>query len=76
MQDHPLKTFRTREGLTQGQLADMVGVTRETVTRWENGTRNPDEEKLAVIAEKTGIQPSVLRPDLAARAALFTEAAQ
>jgi transcriptional regulator with XRE-family HTH domain len=76
MQDHPLKTFREREGLTQDQLAKLVGVTRETVTRWENRTRQPDEDKLPRIAKKTGIQPSVLRPDLAKRAAMFAGAAE
>lgn len=76
MEVHPLKAFRDREKLSQGQLAKLLGVSRPSVTRWENHTRQPDEDKLPVIAEKTGIQPSVLRPDLAARAALFADAAE
>lgn len=76
MDPNPLKDFRTREGLSQDDLAKLIGVTRETVTRWENGSRKPDEERLSKIAKETGIQPSVLRPDLAARASIFSEAAE
>ena len=32
-----IKCLRTREGLTQQQFADMLGVTKETVCRWERG---------------------------------------
>lgn len=42
-----LKAFRIRKGLTQGQLADMVGVRRETIMRLEKAQYNPSL-KLAV----------------------------
>lgn len=32
-----IRSLRAREGLTQQQLADLVGVTKETVCRWERG---------------------------------------
>ena len=73
MTDHPLKEFRDREKLSQGQLAELLGVSRVSVTRWENRTRLPDEKHLPRIHEKTGIQPSALRPD---KAAIFSEAAE
>lgn len=76
MDKHPLTDFREREGLSQDDLAKLIGVTRETVTRWENGSRKPDEERLPKIAKETGIQPGTLRPDLAARAAMFSETAE
>ena len=64
---HPLKAYRDRQDppLTQQGLADLLGVDRVTVTRWESGSRKPEAEKLPIIAEKTGIAPSDLRPDLA-----------
>jgi transcriptional regulator with XRE-family HTH domain len=32
-----LKEARTKQGLTQARLADMVGVHERSVTRWESG---------------------------------------
>jgi transcriptional regulator with XRE-family HTH domain len=65
--DHPLKKFReTQEPkLSQKELADLLGVQRETVTRWESGTRQIDIEKLGAVVERTGIAPEILRPDWA-----------
>ena len=36
-----LKEFRTERGLTQGELAELVGVTRKTVNTVENGVFSP-----------------------------------
>lgn len=42
-----LKTFRQQKGLTQEQLASLVGVRRETIMRLEKAQYNPSL-KLAV----------------------------
>lgn len=42
-----LKPFRQTKGLTQGQLADLVGVRRETIMRLEKAQYNPSL-KLAI----------------------------
>lgn len=42
-----LKTCRVRRGLTQGELAELVGVRRETIARLEKAQYNPSL-KLAV----------------------------
>lgn len=67
MEGHPLKVFREKQTppLSQGDLAGLLGVARETVTRWESGARKIDEAKLPIVSEKTGIPPGDLRPDLA-----------
>ena len=36
-----IKRFREEMGLTQGDLADKLGVARSTVTQWENGWSSP-----------------------------------
>jgi len=66
--DHPLKAFRETQAppLTQEQLADLLGVSRTTVARWETGTRKLGKDWLSKVAKKTGIAPAKLRPDLAA----------
>ena len=36
-----IRKFRTDADLTQAKLADLVGVTRATVTQWETGWSQP-----------------------------------
>ena len=43
-----LKEFRTEAGLSQAQLAEMVGVSRNTVSSIETGQFNPTA-KLALV---------------------------
>jgi transcriptional regulator with XRE-family HTH domain len=64
---HPLKTFREKQSppISQGELAELLGVARETVTRWESGARKIKQQTLPIVSEKTGISPRELRPDLA-----------
>jgi DNA-binding XRE family transcriptional regulator len=35
------RALRQQAGLSQQELADALGVWRETVARWESGTRGP-----------------------------------
>lgn len=45
-----LKYFRKREGLTQGELAQKLGVSTSRISMYETGEREPDfetEEKIA-----------------------------
>ena len=64
---HPLIGFRLRQipVLSQRQLADLLGVSRETIWRWETGARKIEASRLPQIAELTGIPARELRPDLA-----------
>ncbi len=46
-----IKQFRQQKGVTQQQLADEIGVSRQSVVRWENGFAVPSmfyAQKLAV----------------------------
>jgi transcriptional regulator with XRE-family HTH domain len=64
---HPLRAYRQNQDppLKQKQLADILGVKKATVSRWETGARKVDEELLPVVSERTGIPKAELRPDLA-----------
>lgn len=51
-----LRKARESKGMTQQSLADQVYVTRQTVSRWESGSRYPDLvllKKLAVTLDVT-----------------------
>lgn len=45
-----LKKFRLQRELTQEQLADVLCVSAQAVSRWENGTTYPDITLLPTIA--------------------------
>ena len=56
-----LRRFRRNVGLTQGALADRVGVTPLTVHRWETGQSRPQRiarERLRDIAEGYATDPA------------------
>lgn len=43
--------LRTQRGLSQNQLSKLMGVTRQAVSKWENGLSTPDPGKLILLAE-------------------------
>ena len=45
-----LTGLRKREGLSQGALAEQLGVSRQAVSRWEQGAALPDAAKLLPCA--------------------------
>ena len=47
--------LRKREGLSQEALAEMLGVSRQAVSRWEQGTALPDGGKLLPCARQFGV---------------------
>lgn len=46
-----IKEYRLKRGYTQEQLAYELGVSSQTVSRWENGTTYPDIVMLPVMAD-------------------------
>lgn len=46
-----LLELRTQKGLTQEELAEKVYVTRQAVSRWENGDTVPNTETLKVLSK-------------------------
>lgn len=46
-----LKNLRTSRGITQGELATMLEVSRSTVGMYETGGREPDFETMEAIAD-------------------------
>jgi transcriptional regulator with XRE-family HTH domain len=59
-----LSKFREAKGLTQEQIAELLGTTKATVSRWESDKRRPDPAMAIEIESKLGIPREELRPDL------------
>jgi transcriptional regulator with XRE-family HTH domain len=55
-----LRIARRSAGLTQKQLAELLGVEPITVSRWERGVTSPSLPRLRRIAELTGTSASDL----------------
>lgn len=43
--------FRKQSGLSQEQLAEKIGVSRQAISKWESGTSTPELEKLLALSE-------------------------
>lgn len=50
-----LRTLRTSNGLSQTELADLLGITRALYAGYELGNRTPDAEILLMISNRFGI---------------------
>ena len=50
-----LKQSRKKEGLTQEKLAELVGVTRQAISTWEQGSKYPEVDNLIWMAKKLKI---------------------
>lgn len=46
-----LKRLREQKGYTQTDLAKLVGVTMNSIARWEQGSNAPSEENLEKLNE-------------------------
>ncbi|MGN1201536.1 MAG: helix-turn-helix transcriptional regulator [Candidatus Caccovivens sp.] len=50
-----LKELRTEEGLSQAQLAKMVGVSHVAITYWETNKRVPNLDAVIALAKYFGV---------------------
>ena len=58
-----LTGLRKREGLSQEALAEQLGVSRQAVSRWEQGTALPDAAKLLPCARLFSVDVEWLLDD-------------
>ena len=47
--------FRTQKNMSQGDLADALDVSRQSVSKWENGAAVPELDKLIKMCDLFGI---------------------
>lgn len=55
-----IKNCRQNAGLSQETLAELIGVSRQAVTKWESGQAAPSTENLFRLAEITGTTVDLL----------------
>lgn len=52
--------LRKAAGLSQEQLAEQIGVSRQSISKWETGQSAPELEKLVAMSQVFGISTDVL----------------
>ena len=55
--------FRKAKGLSQEKVAEYMGVSRQAVTKWENGLSRPSSENLIRLARLLDVSMDVLLAD-------------
>lgn len=50
-----LKAHRTSRGFTQEYVAEALGVSRQAVSKWENGASDPSTANLMALAKLYGL---------------------
>lgn len=55
-----LKELRTDKGLSQGELAKIVGVKQQTIGGWEVGRTEPDHQITCMLADFFGVTTDYL----------------
>ena len=58
-----IKKLREMHDLTQEQLAEKLGVTRESVVKWESGKINVRDRHISKLVELFGIEPDDIRSE-------------
>ncbi len=58
-----LAVLRKQQGISQDQLAEVMGVSRQAVSRWEVGAVTPSMEKLRRLGEFYNIPVDLLLDD-------------
>lgn len=53
-----LKEARENKHLTQQQVSDTIGITRQAISQWENGKSTPDLETFKALCKLYEISPS------------------
>ena len=59
-----LKNVRKQRGVTQEELAEILGVSRQAISKWESDSGYPETEKLLVISKTLNISIDYLLNDV------------
>lgn len=66
MLSEKIYSLRRKSGLSQEQLAEKIGVSRQAISKWEGGLSTPELEKLKALSEFFHVSIDELTSDQAA----------
>lgn len=55
-----IKFFRIYKGITQGELAEKIGKTKNVISNWERGDNSPDIDSVEKICVALSVTPNQL----------------
>lgn len=55
-----IQDLRKSKGMSQEQLADKIGVSRQAISKWESGQSTPDIEKVVLLSDFFGVTTDYL----------------
>lgn len=55
-----IQNLRIQKGLTQERLAEMLEVSRQSISKWELGQAVPDVDKIIRMSELFGVSTDTL----------------
>ncbi|MCM1542819.1 MAG: helix-turn-helix domain-containing protein, partial [Blautia sp.] len=50
-----IQHLRKVKGISQEQLADQLGVSRQAISKWESAQSSPDIEKVVIMSDFFGV---------------------
>lgn len=59
-----LYKLRKERGLSQEQLADALGISRQAISKWESAKAMPETDKLILLSEYFGVSVDYLLKDV------------
>lgn len=68
-----LTTAREAKFLSQGELAEMLGVSQPLVARWEADNSSPNQEQVSSLSQKLGVRSELFFVDRPRRLASMSE---
>lgn len=57
-----IREFRTKKGMTQKKLGELVGVKHNTISSWESGINAPEQNNIFKIAKALDVKVDDLFP--------------
>ena len=58
-----IRSIRAEQGISQEALAELLDVSRQTISKWENGQVRPSAENLARLSHALGVSVDALVKD-------------